>query len=77
MAKKETKATTTTSTVDETLPQPKAVQATYYLYNLPWIPHYKLRGVFVSPGNKQITESELVMRGATRIMQPLWTRETV
>lgn len=47
----------------------------YSLNGIPFIPHYRTPGLFVAPGGKTSTETELKARGAMRHDRKLWPRK--
>lgn len=54
-------------------------QTMYYLGEMPYVPHYKIgfaehAGVYVAPGGREKSESELISAGAVAVEHPLWIR---
>lgn len=39
-----------------------------------WVPHYRLRGIFVAPGGIERTRKDLMRDGARMSIQQLWPR---
>ena len=48
--------------------------AMYYYNGLPWVPHYSSGGVYVAPGNRYMTQVQLIARGAQSETVYLWPR---
>lgn len=58
------------------------LQKVYVLKGITHVPHYEKRNAYVSPGygrkhREVLTSEQLVARGATPKMMPLWSRPGV
>lgn len=57
---------------------PVELQVCFKLKGILYLPHYNRAGKYVRPGSEDVyTRAELVMLGAERVTEPLWSRSWI